>query len=416
MCDGFSTMNFTRLSIENSFRACLLPLLLATPGLGTLDSRGANAAPATQTETHRRMQMLVDDHTIAGAVTLVARHGKIEALETIGFSDLAHDIPMKENNLFWIASMTKPMTAVAVLILQDEGKLSVEDPVEKHLPEFKGQWLAQERDSNRVSLVRSPRPITIRDLLTHTAGLSEVSSPRFNVTLAEMVMGYSQQPLRFAPGTKWEYSNPAINTLGRIVEIVSKQKFETFLQQRILDPLKMKETTFWPNSRQIRRLAKSYKAGKSNHLEETSIYFIQGELSDRRRTPYPAGGLFSTARDVWHFYQMMLNGGTFEGKRVLSAESVRLMTRTQTGEIKTGFVNGMSWGYGFQVVKEPIGVTGMLAPGSFGHGGAYGTQSWADPAKDLVLILMIQRSGFPNGDDSPARRAFQESAVSAHNP
>jgi 2-haloalkanoic acid dehalogenase type II len=159
---------------------------------------------------------------------------------------------------------------------------------------------------------------------------------------------------------------------------------------------------------------KSYKPGKDGKgLEETDIYFIKGGISDRRRTPFPAGGLFSTARDVARFYQMALSGGTFDGKKIISKESLALMTRTQTGDIKTGFTDGMSWGFGFQVVKEPQGVTAMFAPGAFGHGGAYATQSWADPKRDLIFVLMIQRAGFPNGDSSPVRRAFQEAAVAA---
>src|SRR5262249_54368741 len=137
----------------------------------------------------------------------------------------------------------------------------------------------------------------------------------------------------------------------------------------------------------------------------------KGGLSDHRRTPYPAGGLFSTARDIAQFYQMMIEGGEYHGRRLLSRSAVTELTRTQTGDIKTGFVDGMSWGLGFQVVKAPQGVTAMLSAGSFGHGGAYATQSWADPKKDLILVLMIQRAGFPNGDNSAVRRAFQEGAV-----
>jgi CubicO group peptidase (beta-lactamase class C family) len=168
----------------------------------------------------------------------------------------------------------------------------------------------------------------------------------------------------------------------------------------------------WPSGDQTRRLAKSYKpAASGKGLEETPVYFIKDNLSDRKRTPIPAGGLFSTARDVATFYQMMVDGGEFRGKRLLSPAAIGQMTRTQTGDIKTGFVDGMSWGLGFQVVKQPQGVTAMLSPGTFGHGGAYATQSWADPKRNLVLVLMIQRAGFQNGDASPVRKAFQEAAV-----
>jgi CubicO group peptidase (beta-lactamase class C family) len=136
-----------------------------------------------------------------------------------------------------------------------------------------------------------------------------------------------------------------------------------------------------------------------------------GGLSNRKRTPYPAGGLFSTAGDMIRFYQMMLHGGVADGKRLLKKKTVKELTRTHTGDIITGFVTGMSWGLGFQVVKEPQGVTAMLSPGTFGHGGAYATQSWADPKTGLIYVMMIQRAGFPNGDNSPVRKDFQQAAA-----
>jgi CubicO group peptidase (beta-lactamase class C family) len=371
-------------------------------------------APAQLKDIPARMQRFVDDRTIAGAVTLVARPGQVVALDAVGFADLTNKTPMRADSLFWIASMTKPITAVAVLMLQDEGRLSVDDPVEKHLPEFKNQWLVQERTSNSVTLVRPARAITIRDLLTHTSGLGDVPSPRPQASLAELVMAYSQQPLRFPPGSKWEYSNAGINTLGRIVEVVSVRRFEDFLDQRIFRPLGMKDTTFWPTRAQARRLARSYQPRADGAgLAEAEIFFLKGPLTDRARTPFPAGGLFSTASDLARFYQMMLNGGEWEGKRLLSRAAVEMMTRPQTGELKTGFTEGMSFGLGFAVVKQPAGVTATLSAGTFGHGGAYGTQSWADPRRGLVLILMIQRARLPNADASDVRRAFQEAAMAA---
>ena len=370
------------------------------------------AQPPENSEVTKRLQSFVDSGTIAGAVTVVADRHRMLSLNTVGVADLKGQKPMRADSLFWIASMTKPITAVAVLMLQDEHKLNVEDPVEKYLPEFKNQWLTQEKSSNTVTLVRPTRPITLRDLLTHTSGLADAPSPRPDATLAELVMAYSQLPLRFPPGSKWEYCNSGINTLGRVVEVVSGQRIENFFQRRIFNPLGMKDTTFWPTPGQVKRLARSYKPAKDNKgLEETDIFFIKGDLSNRQRTPLPAGGLFSTAGDMTRFYQMLLNGGIRNGKKILSRESVALMTRTQTGDIKTGFTEGMSWGFGFQVVKEPQGVTAMLSPGTFGHGGAYATQSWADPKKDLIYVLMIQRAGFPNGDNSPVRQAFQETAA-----
>lgn len=362
----------------------------------------------------RRMQGFVDSNIISGAVMLVARNGQLAELDTVGYSDLATKKPMRPDDMFWIASMTKPMTATAIMMLQDEGKLSVEDPVEKYLPEFKNQWLIDTQTKDTMTLKRPERPVTLRDLLTHTSGLGTVPPPRGTCSLAELVMAYAQQPLLFPPGSKWQYSNQGINTLGRIVEVVSGKPYAEFMQERIFNPLGMKDTTFYPTPAQVKRIAKSYKPGAGGKgLEETTVYFIQGGLSDKSRTAFPAGGLFSTAEDVLKFYQMMLNGGTWNGKRLLSEAALKQATSTQTGDIKTGFVEGMSFGFGFAVVKEPQAVTGMLSKGTFGHGGAYATQSWADPQKNLILILMLQRSGLPNGDNSAMRMAFQEAVVAA---
>lgn len=336
------------------------------------------------------------------------------SLEAVGFTDLEGRRPMRLDSLFWIASMTKPIVATAVLMLQDEGKLSVDDAVEKHLPEFKSQWLVESRTNNAMTLKRPARPITLRDLLTHTSGLADVPAPRPNCSLAELVMAYSQQPLKFAPGSRWEYCNSGINVLGRVVEVVSGEPFAEFLRERIFRPLGMKDTTFWPSANQAKRLAKTYQPTKGGKgLEPADIWFIKGNLSDRSRTPFPSGGLFSTAQDMWRFYQMALNGGTWGDKRIVSRESIELMTRTQTGDLRTGFTDGMSFGYGWAVVKKPVGVTEMLSAGTFGHGGAYGTQGWVDPKQEMIFVLMIQRRGLPNADASAVRKVFQEAAVNA---
>jgi CubicO group peptidase (beta-lactamase class C family) len=335
-------------------------------------------------------------------------------VDAVGWADLAARRPLRPDALFWIASMTKPMTAVAVLMLQDEGRLSVDDPVEKHLPEFKGQWLLAETTAARRVLVRPTRPVTLRDLLTHTSGLSDVPAPRWDATLAELVVAYAREPLRFEPGSRWEYSNAGINTLGRVVEVVAGEPFADFLERRLFRPLGMKDTTFWPTPAQAKRLARAYRQkAEGAGLEETGIFFLEGGLSDRRRAPRPAGGLFSTAADVARFYQMMLSDGVWRGRRLLSPRAVAELTRPQTGELKTGFVDGMGFGLGFAVVKEPRGVNAMFSAGTFGHGGAYGTQSWADPWQDLICVLMIQRAGLPNADNSEVRRVFQQTVVDA---
>ena len=362
-------------------------------------------------KVRERMQAFADQNIISGSVTVVATKDKILQLESVGYADLKTRDRMRPDHMFWIASMTKPMTGVCVLMLQDEEKLSIDDPVQKYLPEFKDQWMIKNRSKTTLTLEPVPRPITIHDLLTHTSGLANVARPRGDSTLAELVMAASKTPLNFVPGSRWQYSNTGINTLGRIVEVVSGMAFSDFLKERLLIPCGMKDTTFWPNISQSNRVAKSYRPNKEGSLEEVKVFIVDGKLSDRRRTPFASGGLYSTAEDVTKFYQMMLNGGVVQGKRLLKKKTVRQMTQTQTGNIETGFVDGMSWGLGFQVVKESKGTTGMFSSGTYGHGGAYATQSWADPKSGLIYVLMIQRAGFPNGDNSLVRKGFQKAAV-----
>jgi CubicO group peptidase (beta-lactamase class C family) len=373
-------------------------------------SKGLN--PQRLGEIRQRMQKFVDDGTISGAVTLVARHGRVAALDAVGQADIADRKAMKPDTMFWIASMTKPITATAIMILRDEGKLSVDDPVEKYLPEFKNQWLVENKSQDALALKRPARPVTLKDLMTHTSGVADAPGTGRDLSLGELVLLYSQQPLKSEPGSKWEYNNSAINTLGRVVEVVSGEAFDSFLQKRVFKPLGMKDTTFYPSGGQLKRVAKSYEPG-TNGLTEVGISFIKGPLDSRARPPFPAGGLFSTASDMFRFYQMVLNGGTWEGKRIVSRESVEMMTKTQTGELKTGFTEGMSFGLGWAVVREPKGVTSMLSKGTHGHGGAYGTQGWVDPEKQMIFVLMIQRAKLQNADASAVRQALQEAAVAA---
>ena len=363
-----------------------------------------------------RMQKFVDAHDAAGIVTVVGTASDIAHIEAVGDARLEPRQAMTKDTLFRIASMTKPMTAAAILMLADEGKLAVTDPVEKHLPEFRDQMRVAERGKGRLVLVQPKRPITIRDLLTHTsglpgypAGLADVYLKR-NRTLGDTTLAVSQRPLDFEPGSRWAYCNSGIDTLGRIVEVVSGKRYEEFMASRIFDPLGMKDSTFHPTEEQRKRVAGLYdsKDGRLVAAPDT----ILGQV-EKARHPVPAGGLYSTAADVARFYRMMLNDGSLDGKKILSPKAVRELTRVQTGDLKCGFTPGMGFGFGFAVVRKPEGVTAMLSEGTFGHGGAFGTQSWADPKKGVFVILLVQRVGLPNGDASEIRKEFQRLAFEA---
>ncbi|MEX0714344.1 MAG: serine hydrolase domain-containing protein [Pirellulales bacterium] len=381
--------------------ACVgLVLMIAAGRPGQAGTTPPPSIPAVA----QQVRQSIEANDVAGAVTLVATPGGIVHLDVAGWADLAARKPMQADTIFWIASMTKPVTATAVLMLQEQGKLSVDDAVEKFLPEFSQ---LQTKDGE-------PARITIKHLLTHTSGLAEISADqaRGRKSLAELIPLYVAQPVQFAPGTKWVYCQSSINTAARIVEVASGQPFVEFLGQQLFAPLGMTDTTFYLSSEQLPRLAKSYRKTEENTLEEAENFILLGHSpTSRERFPAANGGLFSTAPDYSRFCQMILGGGRLDGKRYLRPESVELMTGLQTEELKTGFTPGNGWGLGWCVVREPQGVSEALSPGSFGHGGAYGTQAWIDPVKKRIYILMVQRANFPNADASDLRRRFQEAAA-----
>jgi CubicO group peptidase (beta-lactamase class C family) len=366
----------------------------------------------------KRFEKFVADNDTSGAVLLIGKKDSIPYFEAVGKSNIKTDTAMHKDSLFRIASMTKPITAMAIMMLVDEGKLSVDDPVEKYLPEFKGQMMVQSTDKEKgtVTLGKPKRAITVRDLLTHTsglagypAGLADVYTKR-NRTIAETTLAVSQLPLMFEPGTKWSYCNSGIDTLGRIVEVLSETSYEQFLQTRIFDKLKMTNTTFYPTPKQVEKMATLYGKDKDKLAEAPNAMIA---LPKNPKHPIPAGGLVSCADDLARLYQCLLRGTEINGDYLLKKASFEAMTKTQTADIPTGFVDGMSFGYGFAVVKEPKGVTAMLSAGTYGHGGAFGTQGWIDPKQDVFFVLLIQRQGLPNGDASEMRKELQTLGMKA---
>jgi len=364
-------------------------LLLALLGVAPARDRQRDDAIAAA------MRRMIEANEIPGAVTLVLDRQQVQHLAVHGHATAAHTRKLRGDSIFWIASMTKPITAVAVLMMQDEGKLSIEDPLVKYLPGF------------------DPR-VTLRHMLTHTSGMAEATPAELKTakTLADLVPIYSAKPVSFDPGSQWKYCQSGINMLGRVVEIVSGQQFPEFLEKRLFEPLGMNDTTFYPKASQLKRLVKPARREESGKLVDAEIGLLQGRRpDDRDRYPAPNGGLFSTAPDYAKFAGMLLNGGESNGRRYLSKASYQLMTSNQTGKIKAGFIPGHAWGLGVGVVVDSQGQTAMCQPGTFGHGGAYGTQAWIDPKGGVAYILMVQRTNFKNSDDSPVRLAFQQAAT-----
>jgi CubicO group peptidase (beta-lactamase class C family) len=359
------------------------------------------------------METMIAKKEMAGAVTVVVDKDNVLHFECSGFADLTAKRPMTPDTLFWIASMTKPITGTAILMLQDEGKLHVTDPVSKYLPEF----------ARLKTPSGKPANLTITQILTHTSGLAEASGPdaQSAKTLADLVPLWLAEPTRYEPGERWQYTQSGINAAARIVETVSGMTFDAFLQQRLFDPLGMKDTTFYLTPELRSRLATAY--AKDNVTGLLKPVPPRPEFGSRDRPPQGHGGLYSTASDYSRFCQMLLNGGTLRNHRFLSATSMQFLKTSQTGDLPAGFFQNetygnrgtnYNWGIGTCILRTPHdGVASMLSPGTFGHGGAWGTQAWIDPAKGVAYLLMMQRANFPNSDASDVRREFQQAASNA---
>ncbi len=382
----------------------MLPLLAAPPA-------GTGMNPARLEKIRTRMQEFADRGKAAGYVTLIERHGLIATLDAVGYQDLESKTPMRTDTIFQMMSMTKSLTCAGILILMEEGRLSVVDAVEKHLPEFQGQRVEVCPQGAPCELLKPARPIRISDLMTHTSGMPGGAPPEIgdthHMTLAEAVSAYAKLPLGFEAGAKWRYSNTGIATLGRIIEVVSGIPYEKFIAQRILKPLGMQDSFYFPPADKRSRIAAVYTEENGKLKRAAGDIYREGW-----KYPMPEGGLYSSASDMAAYYQMLLSGGASKGGRVLSKYSVQLMTQVETGDLSVTFAPGLGYGYGLGVVKDPPGMFRLSSLGSFGHGGAYRTYGWVDPAKDMVSVILLQRTN-GGGDVADEINAFLAMAAAA---
>jgi CubicO group peptidase (beta-lactamase class C family) len=366
-----------------------------------------------------RMKAFVDAGKAAGIVTLVAHKGEVAAFDAVGYTDLETRQPMTKENIFQLHSMTKPIVALAAMQLVEEGRLSLADPVEKHLPEFRGQMMIAAAHADGSKLLKRPgRPITVRDLMTHTSGMMLNPPPgigelhgALHKPLADVALVLSQQALEFEPGSKWQYSNTGIAALARVVEVISGERLEVYMARRIFEPLGMKDTYFFPPKDKWQRMPTAYIYRDGKPVKYTSDPLGEGKMKFRDGALYslPEGGLYSTATDLLALYKTILNGGTHGSYRLLSAEGLRLMRQPHTGDLKTG-TPGAAWGLGWFVMKEEAAGQPMAA-GTFGHGGRYGTYCFLDPKNSLIGIFLIHREG---GSDE--RQAFVNMTYAALQP
>jgi CubicO group peptidase (beta-lactamase class C family) len=378
--------------------------------------------PERLARTSRQLQLYIDQNKLAGAVTLVARHGKVAQLDVLGQAVLAPPRPMQADTIFRIYSMTKPVTAAAVLMLFEEGRFRLTDPVSTYIPEFKKVRVVNPDPAGVTGTVPPIREVTIHDLLTHTAGLSYgfdennmidelyrekvwklLDERQGEATLQEMVQAITKIPLAYQPGTAWRYS-VANDVLGYLVEVTSGQTFADFLKQRIFDPLGMPDTGFYVPEDQLERFAAMYTPAEGGGLK-------LDPASDSPQYKYPpkapsgGGGLVSTVMDYFRFAQMLLNRGELDGTRILGRKTVELMTTPAlpVGVWRDGIPNSC-YGLGVEVITDLGSTYGLGSVGKFGWSGAATTHFWVDPVEELVGIILVQLMPF---DAQPVRMDFQ---------
>jgi CubicO group peptidase (beta-lactamase class C family) len=406
---------------RKTMKRLALPLLLAVGLFLASLAAAAQDVPTAKPESvglsserleriTAKVQQAIDDKRIAGAVTLVARHGKLAYFKSQGSLDREANKAMRNDAIFRICSMTKPITSVAVMMLYEEGRFLLEDPISKYLPEFKNPKVYVKPAQGEPYTIPAAREITIRDLLTHTSGLTydwnetlgeqykaanvATGLLQYNGTIEDNVKGLATVPLLFSPGTRWEYSL-GVDVLGRLVEVASGMPLDQFFRTRIFEPLGMKDTYFYLPDNKVDRLAVAYTYYSDKGLQRFPDTPIT-EGSFRYSADYPyrgpkklfagGAGLSSTAADYYRFCQMMLQGGKLGDVRLLSRKSVELMTHDQLGRISDEQAFGL--GFGIDGVKAPL--KELSSPGTFAWGGFFYTAFTIDPKEDMIVIFMGQ--------------------------
>ena len=377
----------------------------------------------------KTFQEYIDNGELSGAVVLVARKGQISYFKSFGKSDRENNIPMEENSIFRIASQTKAIVSVGIMMLQEEGKLLITDPVGKYISAFKETTVAMPKEDGAYEIVKAKRPITIRDLLTHTAGIGYGDGIASDLWKKANIQGWyfadreepiqatvrrmASLPFDAQPGEKFVYGY-STDILGALIEVVSGVPLNTFLKSRILDPLGMNDTHFYLPEDKRERLTVVYSSTKNGlkRAADPGREVGQGAYVNGPRVSFSSGaGYLSTALDYAKFLQMMLNEGEFNGKRIISSKSVELMTVSHLGEIPFPWEKGTGFGLGFSIVED-LGLRGVLgSKGEYGWGGAYHSIYWIDPKEKLVVVYFTQLIPANGLDDHAKIRALVYQAL-----
>ena len=376
------------------------------PGLPVADPESVGMSSERLARIGPAMQRYIDDGLVPGTVTMVARRGKVVHFESRGYMDVDSGKAMRPDAIFRIASMTKPITSVALMMLWEEGAFQLRDPVSKFIPDFTDQKVSSSSDAsgNTGQLIPAQRPATIRDMLTHTAGMansyrgntsyySSQAGVRADDTLESYIARLAAMPLNYHPGEQWQYS-AATDVVGRLVEVISGQSLAEFFEERIFQPLGMEDTHFYLDDDKGGRLMAQYTPGPDNNrivLDDPGNEQSRWISSENKQVFRGAGGLVSTPHDYMRFQQAMLNGGELDGVRLLSPNTLDLMMENHTGDLPLWLPGpGMGFGLGWAVVEDRGEAATPLSEGSVYWGGAYCTLAWIDREQELVGILMTQ--------------------------
>ena len=376
------------------------------------------------------MQGYIDRNEIAGTVTLVARKGRVVHFSALGQRDVENNEPMKADTIFRIASMTKPITSVALMMLYEEGHFQLRDPISKWLPEFADMKVAipapaGERLNGRYKLVPANGPITIQQVLTHTAGLSNayrgMTQPEYAKTMTgfpaeatayDRLKKLAELPLNFHPGEHWEYGL-GTTVVGVLVEQMSGMTLDEFFSERIFNPLEMTDTHFYLPESKLHRFTALYGPDEDNKIKLTEAPTFDSRFVKEPHTHFGgAGGLVSTAHDYFRFHQMMLNGGQLDDTRILSRKTIELMTVNHTGDKEIWLAGpGYGFGLGYAIVTDQGPAATPRSEGSYYWGGAYGTIFWVDPREELIGILMEQIRPYTHLNTRPDMASMTYQAI-----
>ena len=396
---------------------CGAVVLVATAGLMT----GHAAVPMASPESvgfssaglknfEQQMNVLVDEQQLAGITTLVSRRGKVVAFNAHGYQDVEAKTPIAKDTIFRIASMTKPIAGVAMMMLFEEGKWALDDPVATHIPQFKDLKVATAN-----GLVPQSHPMTMRELMSHTAGFDVSGAEAYQKVqltdrskpLSAMIEKLATLPLAVQPGTDWRYG-PSVDIQGYVVEKLSGQTLDVFLQKRIFDPLKMKDTGFWVDKSKVDRVTRVHTYGpdkKIMAMERTTDPSVKPAFLSG------SGGLLSTTEDYWRFAQMLANGGELDGARLLKPATIELMRKNVLAEgVKVDTFGspqeGIGFGLDFAIVMDPAAANSPQGRNTYYWGGAFGTWFWIDPVNDVIVVGMIQNlNGSTPGRGTPELRS-----------